>query len=57
MNLAFSWKPFKNLDVGLNVKNAFNKQPYYDPNGWEGYNHSQDLFGRQFALSASYKFF
>jgi outer membrane receptor protein involved in Fe transport len=43
--------------VGLNVKNAFNKQPYYDPNGWEGYNHSQDLFGRQFALSASYKFF
>ncbi|MGK5045850.1 TonB-dependent receptor plug domain-containing protein [Janthinobacterium sp. GB4P2] len=57
VNLAFSWKPVKNLDVGLNVKNAFNKQPYYDPNGWEGYNHSQDLFGRQFALSASYKFF
>ncbi|MGK5079878.1 TonB-dependent receptor plug domain-containing protein [Janthinobacterium sp. HLX7-2] len=57
VNLVFSWKPIKHLDVGLNVKNAFNKQPYYDPNGWEGYNHSQNLFGRQFALSASYKFF
>ncbi|GAB2845480.1 TonB-dependent receptor [Pseudoduganella ginsengisoli] len=56
VNLGVTWKPVKHLDVGLNVKNIFNKRPYYDPNGWEGYNHSQNLFGRQFALSASYKF-
>ncbi|MGH8852972.1 MAG: TonB-dependent receptor plug domain-containing protein [Telluria sp.] len=55
-NLGFSWKPLKNLTVGLNVKNVFDKRPYYDPNGWEGYNHSQNLFGRQYAFSASYKF-
>ncbi|RJG21698.1 TonB-dependent receptor plug domain-containing protein [Massilia cavernae] len=56
VNLALSWKPIKHLDLGLNVKNLLDKKPYYDPNGWEGYNHSQNLFGRQVALSASYKF-
>jgi len=56
VNLGFNWKPVKNLDVGLNIKNVTNKMPYYDPNGWEGYNHQQNLFGRTFALSASYKF-
>ncbi|WP_200953957.1 TonB-dependent siderophore receptor [Massilia sp. Root351] len=56
VNLALSWKPVKNLDLGLNIKNVLDKKPYYDPNGWEGYNHSQNLFGRQFAVSASYKF-
>lgn len=56
VNLGASWKPIKHLDIGLNVKNVLNKQPYYDPNGWEGYNHSLNLFGRQIALSASYKF-
>ncbi|MTV36887.1 TonB-dependent receptor plug domain-containing protein [Duganella radicis] len=57
VNLGFNWKPMKHLDLGLNIKNVLNKQPYYDPNGWEGYNHSQNLFGRQYAFSASYKFF
>jgi outer membrane receptor protein involved in Fe transport len=57
VNLGFNWKPMKNLDLGLNIKNVLNKRPYYDPNGWEGYNHSQNLFGRQYAFSASYKFF
>jgi outer membrane receptor protein involved in Fe transport len=56
VNLALNWKPVKNLEVGLNIKNLLDKKPYYDPNGWEGYNHSQNLFGRQFAVSASYKF-
>jgi len=56
VNLGLTWKPIKHLDVGLNVKNVLNKRPYYDPNGWEGYNHSTNLFGRQLALSASYKF-
>lgn len=57
VNLGFNWKPVKNLEVGLNVKNLLDKRPYYDPNGWEGYNHSQNLFGRQFSVSAAYKFF
>jgi len=56
VNLGFNWKPVKNLSVGLNIKNVLEKKPYYDPNGWEGYDHNQNLFGRQFALSASYKF-
>jgi iron complex outermembrane receptor protein len=56
VNLGFSWKPVKNLNLGLNIKNVMDKKPYYDPNGWEGYDHNQNLFGRQFALSASYKF-
>jgi outer membrane receptor protein involved in Fe transport len=56
VNLGFNWKPVKNLNVGLNIKNVFDKMPYYDPNGWEGYNHSQNLFGRMFSVSASYKF-
>jgi len=56
VNLGFNWKPVKNLDLGLNIKNVTNKRPYYDPNGWEGYDHSQNLFGRQFAFSVNYKF-
>jgi outer membrane receptor protein involved in Fe transport len=56
VNLGFKWKPVKHLDIGLNIKNALNKKPYYDPNGWEGYNHSLNLFGRQFAISANYRF-
>jgi outer membrane receptor protein involved in Fe transport len=56
VNLGLNWKPVKNLDVGLTIKNLQNKQPYFDPNGWEGYNHSLNLFGRSYAFSASYKF-
>ncbi|CAM4061170.1 TonB-dependent receptor plug domain-containing protein [Roseateles saccharophilus] len=56
VNLGFNWKPMKNLDLGLNIKNLFNRMPYYDPNGWEGYDHSLNLFGRSYSLSASYKF-
>lgn len=56
VNLGLSWTPIKSLKLGLNVKNAFNRKPYYDPNGWEGYPHSQNLFGRIYSLSANYKF-
>ena len=56
VNLGFNWKPVKNLELGLNIKNLTNKMPYYDPNGWEGYNHQHNLFGRTFTLSANYKF-
>jgi iron complex outermembrane recepter protein len=56
VNLGLSWKPIKNLNLGLNIKNVTDKKPYYDPNGWEGYDHNQNLFGRQLSISASYKF-
>ena len=56
-NLSVNWKPVKNLDLGLSIKNLFNRQPYFDPNGWEGYSNNYDIFGRQFGVSASYKFF
>lgn len=56
VNLGVNWKPMKNLELGLNIKNIFNRMPYYDPNGWEGYDHSLNLFGRSFSLSANYKF-
>ncbi|MCV2359897.1 TonB-dependent receptor [Paucibacter sp. TC2R-5] len=56
VNLGFNWEPIKTLNLGLNIKNVLNKQPEYDPNGWEGYNHAQNLFGRVFSVSASYKF-
>ena len=56
MNLGLGWEPTKNLRLALNVKNLQNKQPYYDPNGWEGYSHSSNLFGRVMSISANYKF-
>lgn len=56
VNLGLNWKPMKQMELGLNIKNLFNRMPYYDPNGWEGYNHSLNLFGRSYSLSASYKF-
>lgn len=56
VNLGVNWKPLKDLSLGLNIKNLFNRQPYYDPNGWEGYDHSLNLFGRSYSVSASYKF-
>jgi outer membrane receptor protein involved in Fe transport len=56
VNLGFNWEPIKSLNLGLNIKNVLNKQPDFDPNGWEGYNHALNVFGRVYSLSASYKF-
>lgn len=60
VNLGVNWTPNwvanKDLRLGLNIKNVLNKQPYYDPNGWEGYDHGLNLFGRVLSVSASYKF-
>jgi iron complex outermembrane receptor protein len=56
VNLNFNWKATKDLSLGLNIKNLFNKQPYYDPNGWEGFDHRFNIFGRVISLSADYKF-
>lgn len=56
VNLSLAWTPIKDLRLGLNIKNVLNTKPFYDPNGWEGYNHALNLFGRVVSVSASYKF-
>lgn len=55
-NLNFDWQATEKLKLGLNVQNVFGRQPYYDPNGWEGYNHRHNVFGRIYSLSVTYKF-
>jgi outer membrane receptor protein involved in Fe transport len=57
VNLNFDWKATDKLKLGLNVQNLFGRQPYYDPNGWEGFNHRHNIFGRIYSLSATYKFY
>jgi outer membrane receptor protein involved in Fe transport len=57
VNFNLDWNATPSLRVGLNVQNIFNRQPYYDPNGYEGFNHRHNIFGRIYTLSASYRFF
>jgi outer membrane receptor protein involved in Fe transport len=56
VSLNFDWTATKDLKLGLNIKNLLNKQPYYDPNGWQGFDTRYNMFGRIFTVSASYKF-
>ncbi len=56
VNLSLAWTPIKDLRLGMNIKNVLNTKPFFDPYGWEGYNHSLNLFGRVISVSASYKF-
>ena len=56
VNLSLGWTPIKDLRLGMNIKNVLNTKPFYDPYGWEGYNHALNLFGRVVSVSASYKF-
>ena len=56
VSLNLNWAATKELKLGLNIKNLFNKQPYYDPNGWQGFDNRYNVFGRIFTVSASYKF-
>lgn len=55
LSLGFTWAPTKNLNFGLNIRNALNTKPHYDPFGPEGYNTAQNLFGRIYSVSANYK--
>lgn len=56
VNLSLGWTPIKDLRLGMNIKNVLNTKPFYDPYGWEGYNHALNLFSRVVSVSASYKF-
>ena len=55
-NLNFDWRATDKLKLGLNIQNVFGRQPYYDPQGWEGFNHRHNIFGRIYNLTVTYKF-
>ena len=55
VNLGLAWAASKDLRLSLNIKNLLDRKPYYDPNGWEGYDHSLNLFGRVASFAVSYK--
>jgi len=55
INLGLAWAASKDLRLSLNIKNLLDRKPYYDPNGWEGYDHSLNLFGRVASLGVTYK--
>ena len=52
----FVWTATDKLRLGLNIQNVFDRQPYYDPQGWEGFNHRHNIFGRIYNLTVTYKF-
>ena len=56
VNMGLAWTPTKDLRLALNVKNVTDRKPYYDPNGWEGYDHGLNLFGRVYNVAVSYRF-
>jgi len=56
VNLNLGWRASDHLKLDLNVQNLFDRRPYYDPNGWSGYDHRFDIFGRVYGLTARYKF-
>jgi iron complex outermembrane receptor protein len=55
-NLNFVWAATDKLRLGLNIQNVFDREPYYDPQGWEGFNHRHNIFGRIYNLTVTYKF-
>jgi outer membrane receptor protein involved in Fe transport len=55
-NLSVNWKPIEKLTVGVNVKNLFNKLPFYDPNDWMNFPGYTNNFGRIYSFNVSYTF-
>jgi len=55
-NLGVNWKPIEKLNVGVTVKNLFNRLPYYDPNDWMSFPGYTNNFGRIYSLTLNYKF-
>jgi len=56
VNLNLDWDVTQQLKLGLNLQNVFARMPYFDPEGWEGYDHRYNIWGRVWNLSAKYKF-
>lgn len=57
-DIAYAYTGFKNLTLGLNIRNIFNASAPYDPTyGTAGYNTAMHTpYGRYFTVKASYKF-
>ncbi|MCA0392552.1 MAG: TonB-dependent receptor [Proteobacteria bacterium] len=55
-NLGVGWRPNKQLDVGLTVKNLFDRLPFYDPNDWMNYSGYANNLGRSYSVTVGYKF-
>lgn len=56
-NLSLAWRPTEKLNVGVTVKNVFNRLPFYDPNSFLG--DSSDyasIYGRSYSFTVGYKF-
>ncbi|WP_394540558.1 TonB-dependent receptor domain-containing protein [Lysobacter enzymogenes] len=56
-NLSLNWRPTDKLNVGVTVKNLFDRLPFYDPNSFLG--DSPDyasIFGRSYSFTVGYKF-
>jgi outer membrane receptor protein involved in Fe transport len=56
-NLSVTWRPTDKLNVGITVKNLFDRMPFYDPNSFLG--DSSDyasIFGRSYSFTVGYKF-
>ncbi|TAA09765.1 TonB-dependent receptor [Pseudoxanthomonas winnipegensis] len=56
-NLSVAWRPDAHWNVGLTLKNLFDRKPFYDPNSFLG--DSSDyasIYGRVVSLQAGYKF-
>jgi iron complex outermembrane receptor protein len=56
-NLGVAWQASDKLNVGLTVKNLFNRLPFYDPNSFLG--DSSDyasIYGRVYSVTVGYRF-
>jgi len=56
VNLNLGWKVSEQLRLGVNIQNLFARMPYYDPRGWQGFDHRYNIWGRVWNLSANYTF-
>ena len=56
-NLSLTWRPTEKLNVGVTVKNLFDRLPFYDPNSFSA--DSSDyasILGRNYSFTVGYKF-
>lgn len=51
------WAPTDNIHVDFNIRNLFDRTPYFDPVGCQGHNHRLDLHGRVFIATVRQPFF
>ena len=56
-NLGLTWKPTDKITAGFQIKNLFNRLPFYDPNSFNAdASDYANLWGRVYSVSLRYKF-